>query len=415
MTPNQFLTAVPQDKVPVGIAFCGRARQQRISSNPRILFVDNEGDVLDSLSRMFRKRAKDWDMHFANSCHTAIDLLTQMHFDILITDMKMPILDGGEILRYVAEHSPETIRYVLSGHADDDSLSRCAHLIHRFLSKPATHEDIEAAIKAAIADDSPFEDYRVKRFVNGLASFPSSPTTYAELVRCSESESFTLAEASRIASRDPAVASKILQLVNSSFFRIAQKVSSVDIAVRHLGLENIKRLAIAASVFRKMESSSPRANRFALQLWSHSMECADLSAKVAKAFSLTLSAVSEAFTAGLLHDIGKLLLLESDEFAYLALVERSKKAGQNLSDLELQIFGFHHGQLGAYILKVWGLPDGVVSAVRQHHDTKLLDIEPFTSAHACSAANALLSESRAADIDSNSRLTAIRTKLSEST
>jgi putative nucleotidyltransferase with HDIG domain len=167
---------------------------------------------------------------------------------------------------------------------------------------------------------------------------------------CIENPSATLADAAQIILRDAAMTANILKLVNSAFFGAPHRVVSVDRAVAYLGLNTLSALVLGHGVF---QSSAPvRIPGFSMEtLWKHSQETALAARAISVAEKLPAVSAEEAFLAGLLHDIGKVLF-----------ATRIGSGGDDAAEMEA-----HHGEVGAYLLGLWGFPNPIVEAVAYHH------------------------------------------------
>jgi YesN/AraC family two-component response regulator len=121
----------------------------------RVLFVDDEPAVLDSLRRLLRPNRSRWQMEFAGSGPAALDLLAVSPVDVIVTDFRMPGMNGGQLLAIVRERCPEAARLILSGYSGQDKLLSSTGLVHQYLNKPCSLEDLEAAIENAFARTPP--------------------------------------------------------------------------------------------------------------------------------------------------------------------------------------------------------------------------------------------------------------------
>jgi DNA-binding NtrC family response regulator len=122
------------------------------SARKRILFVDDEPQVLGCLLRLLDREGGRWEMVFASSGQRALHELARQWFDVVVTDMRMPEIDGATVLHAVAEQSPETLRILLTGYADDEALARVRPVVHQLLEKPCSASVLRAAIEARVED-----------------------------------------------------------------------------------------------------------------------------------------------------------------------------------------------------------------------------------------------------------------------
>jgi HD-like signal output (HDOD) protein len=164
---------------------------------------------------------------------------------------------------------------------------------------------------------------------------------------------------SPIIESDVAMTAKILQLVNSPFFRTAQRITSIRTAIAYLGLATIRNLALSAHVF-----AESNADVGAPSLQEHAMAVAVLASRIVTDRSLA----DDAFAAGMLHDVGKLVLAEHDLLYAKEILDRVDPGGPPVHLMERERFGVSHAQVGGYLLGLWGIPERVVEAVTVHHE-----------------------------------------------
>ena len=210
----------------------------------RVLFVDDEQRVLDGLRDMLRKHRKKWDMHFALGGQEGIRALDAGGVDVLVTDMRMPGVDGVALLRHAHQHHPSVVRFILSGFAEAEARMRAVPVADQFLSKPCDAAQIECAVERALALRDALEDEALRAYLGAIDKLPSQPSVYQELQRLIASPKSGTDAVARLVERDMAMSAKLLQLVNSGFFGVARRVSSIDQAVSLLGIRTIENLSL---------------------------------------------------------------------------------------------------------------------------------------------------------------------------
>jgi HD-like signal output (HDOD) protein len=176
---------------------------------------------------------------------------------------------------------------------------------------------------------------------------------------------------------------QVLKLANSAFFGLQQQLSSPEEAVAYLGLDTIKSLVLSIHAFSQFEKAETGALKIE-SLWSHSLQVASTAKRISKLEGQDAKTAEEAFTAGLLHDIGKLVLAVNLPNEYAEAV-RLAHTGLELPLAEHQVFGFNHADVGGYLIGLWGLPVPVVEAVALHHCPSRATqpaFSPLTSVHA---------------------------------
>lgn len=350
-----------------------------------ILFVDDEPMVLDGLRRMLRGMRGDWEMEFVASGHDALKLLAGRHFDVIVTDMRMPVMDGCQLLNHVKEFYPQVVRIVLSGQSDKDMVLRSVGPAHQFLSKPCDPEILKATITRVLSMRNLLHDEALIKVIAGIESLPSLPQLYSEVIHELNSAEGSLNKIGEIISKDSGMSAKILQMVNSAFFGLPRKVTSPVKAVQFLGLDTVKALVLSVKVF-SMFSHSDLAQYSVDDLWRHSFGTALCARIIADEENWGQESRDEAFTAGLLHDIGKLILVDKFPEECLKVVSRINRE-IHLCDAEREVFGITHAQVGAYLLGIWGLSETIINAVAFHHTPGACPEPPPDALTAVYAAN----------------------------
>jgi HD-like signal output (HDOD) protein/CheY-like chemotaxis protein len=338
-----------------------RVEEGGIMSRRRILFVDDEPNMLSGMRNVLRKQRDTWDMVFVLAGTEALAAMDQAPFDVIVADMRMPGMDGPELLNQVKAKFPRTVRIILSGQADREALGRAMAVAHQFLSKPSDADAVKLVIERACGFQALMDSESVQRVVGAIDGLPSLPRIHSDLNRTLESSASSIADIAAIVESDPAISLKVLQLANSAYFGMPQKTDSISKAVSYLGLENLKGLVLAAHVFRS-DGNTRIAGVDLDELRDESVLTANLARKIAK----TPKQKEAAFTAGLVHDIGKLILGRGLKSPYAVILDRQRVSCLPLREVEQEALGATHGAAGAYLLGVWGLPVELAEIVAFH-------------------------------------------------
>ncbi len=354
----------------------------------RILFVDDEKRVLDGLKRMLRSMRREWDMHFASSAAEALELLRQHSFDVVVSDMRMPGMDGAQFLTEVMNDFPQVARLALSGQADEQLILRSVRPVHQYLSKPCESEALKATIHRVCSLRDRLQCPILSELVSQLKTIPSRPTLYAKIVEELESEEPSIQQVGEIISSDLGMTAKILHMVNSAFFGLRRHVSNPSHAVNLLGLDTVKNLVLSIQVFASFDAHA--TGGFSIdKLWRHSMNTARFAQRICMTLGLSEGVADDAFGAGMLHDVGKVILATNLPAEYQQVLSFADSEGIPDIEAEQQILGADHAQVGAHLLGLWGLPDPFVEAVAFHHAPKGLADEQITALTAVHVANVL--------------------------
>lgn len=323
----------------------------------RILFVDDEEDVLAGLRTGLRRARKRFDCEFAVGGAKALELLDEHPFDVIVSDMRMPGMNGVELLTRVSEEHPDVVRIVLSGEAGSDLLIQALHITHQWLSKPCSSEAVIAALDNAVRYRSLLRSSDMLESVMGLDTLPSPPHLYERVIECATSPNASADDIAALVIADPAITAKVLQLANSAFAS-GSHVSDLQSAIVRIGIENLSRLVLVAGL---LETWTPD-----VQIPGMSTEaCLDLAhtaaAEAAKLAGPDIAA--EATIASLLHPVGLILMAT-------AVPERLEEVVQHAQDHSIDVVaagrtlhGIDHALLAGNLLSVWGLPSDIVLAV----------------------------------------------------
>jgi len=331
----------------------------------RVLFVDDEPNVLSGLRRMLRPMQRDWDMHFAHGGAEALEALTSTPFDVVVADMRMPGIDGAALLAEVSRMHPRIVRIVLSGQANREAVLRGVGAAHQYLSKPCDAEEIKTQLQRLFALRDLLTNDDLKSSIGKLRSLPSAPGISGDLADALRSDTGSLSRVGRVAERDLAMTTKLLHWVNSGFFGTHAHVGSAEQALQLLGLDVVRTLLSSEPVG---EIDPADCRDFRLEgVWCRGVAMRRAVTVIASLEGLSSDTVVHAATAAMLVDVGRLVLASCIPDQYRAIVAEASRRGLPLARLEHEALGCTHGEVGAYLLGLWGLPEEVTAAVAGHH------------------------------------------------
>ncbi len=357
----------------------------------RILFVDDETNILQGLKRMLRSQRNEWDMAFAEGGKAALEMMAEERYDAIVTDMRMPGMDGAELLEKVKQKYPESVRFVLSGHSDQELVMRSVGPSHQYLSKPCDPEKLKATLTSTFALHEVLASEKLRTLVTGMTSLPSMPGIYRTIVEAVQSDDISITDIGNIIEQDIGMTAKVLQLVNSSYFGLGRQITRPAEAANFLGLDVLKGLVLANGIFSQFDEKL--LEKMSLQTHnSHSLAIANAARNIAKAEDASPVVVEQAFLGGLLHDMGTLVLATNSPDEYLACKEIAKVSNLNIVEAEITVFGTTHAEIGAYMLGLWGIDEDVVTAVAYHHNPQDFPCTEFTALTAVHAASTFISE-----------------------
>ncbi|MEM7515647.1 MAG: HDOD domain-containing protein, partial [Planctomycetota bacterium] len=284
--------------------------------------------------------------------------------DAIVTDMRMPGMDGASFLAEARRIAPDACRLILSGQADEAMALRALPVAHQFLHKPCDRDQIVTAVDRKCAVRDILMDADLRRLVVETKSLPSPAAARRQLHAALSNPLFGGAEVSAIIERDAALSAKFLQLANSAFFSLPHVVLDVREAIRMLGLPTIEHVLQATDVFETLPEQAELQGQDLLQFKRRTFAVANLASRIAEQCQLDACV---ARTAGMLHDIGVLVFAKSRPEAAEIAWTRAVSEGRTFVELEEAEIGATHAQLGASLLGVWGLPESIVKAIETHH------------------------------------------------
>ena len=366
-----------------------------MSDETAVLFVDDEPRILNGLRRMLRSMRGEWQMAFAEGGAEALDILSSGPFDVIVSDMRMPGVDGVELLGKVQAQYPHIARMALSGQASKETVLRSIGLAHQYLAKPCDAETLKATLRRACTLRSLVGKGELREVVSGMGALPSLPSLHSRLVEQVESPEASINEIAQTISQDLGMSARVLQLVSSAFFGRPSSLPSADKAAVFLGLDVVKALVQSTNAFSQFD----RARLESLpvdSLWQHSTAVGRCARAIACAESAKPHIVDQAFVAGVLHDTGKVVFAAEFPHEYASILAAAPEEASGVTEVECRKLGAGHAEVGAYLMGLWGLPDPVVEAIALHHTPRKCPGAGFTVLTATHVADVLARQDAAA-------------------
>ncbi|HYG22915.1 MAG TPA: response regulator [Verrucomicrobiae bacterium] len=378
----------------------------------RILFVEDNPILLQMYQAMLEGDAQ-WDVSTSESGHDALALMERCSFDVVVSDMRMPRMSGLELLTHTRERFPGTSRIVVSGLNDQEEVARSLGSTHQFLAKPFDLKALKNTLERIRGLDAYLQNEKIRALVGRFRSLPSFPSLYVEVMKELNSDSPSVENIAGVIARDPGMTAKMLQIVNSAAIGLSRKVGSPFEAVQFLGLGTVRSLVLSAHIFSCFERTNLKGFSVS-QLWDHGMKCGRIACMIMQYEQADPSDVEDAYIAGMLHDIGKLMLADGTPEDFQKALTIAAERNLPLHEAELEVLGATHAGVAAYLLGLWGLPASIVEAVAFHHQPTASDCRTLGPLGAIHVANVLEHElshtsipGRGAELDVN-YLAAIR-------
>lgn len=322
------------------------------AARKRVLFVDDEAALLDGLKAVLRPQRREWDMVFALGGPAGVSQVESSSFDVVVTDMRMPIVDGAALLSRVKELQPRAVRLVLSGQTDSQAALKAVFTAHQFLAKPCEAEKLRSVVKRCCDLNDLLAGEQLRSLAGDVSVLPAAPTSYLAISRALANPNSTISDVASIIEREPTLCAKVLQVANSAFFGLSRVVSSVSQAATYLGTLALRDLALAMEAMASLQSSKAALAPAAYREFQINALAVGLLGR--RWFKGERRKSDEAFVAGMLRDMGHLVLGNSP----------AESDGRQ-----------HHAALSAYLLGLWGIPHPVMEVVAFHEHPERIEHE----------------------------------------
>jgi len=323
----------------------------------KVLFVDDEPRVLEAIQRMLSEAAEHWEVDTATSGPQALEKLARAKFDVLVTDMRMPGMDGAQLLAEVNERWPSITRIVLSGQTDQEQAMNALVTAHQFLSKPCNPRMLTRVVEDAHRLGELTPNARVRALASAVHRLPPVPRVHDRILVLLERPDASAREAADLVAQDPALCARVLRIVNSAFFARGQTVRDVRTATVRLGLDMLRVLLISE------RASMGLPDKQIERIQEMALDAAGLASRI-----VPLQEQRTAFTAALLCDVGALVLEQGAPDEIRAVREFAQEQGLAGHVAEKELLGSSHADIGGYVLGLWGMPASIVDAVVRHHE-----------------------------------------------
>lgn len=327
------------------------------AAGPRVLFVDDEPHLLSGLRRLLPRLAPTWTVAFAESGAAALEALSRQAFDAVVSDLRMPGMDGAQLLTEVQHRYPDTVRLVLSGEAERATVLLAASAAHQFLAKPSDGALIVSTVDRALQVRSGLTDPVLRELIGGVQALPALPAVHAELVRACADPDAAVEEVAGIVAGDVAATVEVLRLTNSSFFGLQRRIDDVRQAVALLGLDVVQAVVTSGLLLRSGEGTPgvdvDGLRRLALRRTA-------MVRRVARLEAWSAEELGPVCLAALLRDVGALVLGRAGAADAVPLADRLDADPDLLDDpvavaaLERSVCGCTVPQAGAHLLGLWG-------------------------------------------------------------
>jgi HD-like signal output (HDOD) protein/ActR/RegA family two-component response regulator len=360
-----------------------------------VLMVVEEPEHLVDFSRSLTLLCPDWELTFVTNPEQAFQKLARSPCDVIVSDMRLTEDGGGAaaLLNEIGKTHPHILRFIMSNTMDKEMVMKCVLGSHHFLPKPCDPQMLRDAVMRVLTLDNWLGSEELRSLIVRIRTFPSIPSLYFEVLKELRSADASAQRVGEIIAKDLAMSTKVLQVLNSAYYAIPRQITDPTEAVNILGFEMVKSLVLCIQVFSQFDKVKP--NYFSIdKLWRHSTLVAQAARRIAQAENMDRETAEEAYTAGLLHDVGKLILVSNFGDQYQQAQDLARREKLPLWEAERKVFGATHGEIGAYLIGLWGMPLNLAEAAAFHHSpwkSDNQDLCPLTLVH---VANCLVYEQR---------------------
>lgn len=331
----------------------------------RVLFAGTDKSRLDDISDSFGNMREHWQMKFCVGVVEARQALSESAYDIVVTNV--PMLDeDDDFVTVLKEEWPETVRFVLAGPLDGETVIRMSTEVHQILAEDIDYNQLRALITRALYLRGHLHNEALRKTLLQIGTLPSVPALYLEIQEEMRLPEPSLQRIAGLIEKDPGLSAKVLQIANSAHFSPVSPVTNIIRAVTYIGLNHIRSLVLLAGAISSFKKSELPPHFDIDALWNHSLTVAEYARIISEQETDSVRIVDDAFTAGLLHDIGLVILAarmpdELDQAKKLA-----RRNNMSLFRAEKEVMGATHASIGGHLLDLWGLSYPVVEAITFH-------------------------------------------------
>lgn len=301
---------------------------------------------------------------------TAQKELAADHYHIVVACQSLPDISGSDLLKSIQQSHPETVRFILSEKADKATLVQTAGHIHQAIGFPCEPETVARLVENSLSLRKFLTRPELADRIAAIGSLPSPPDIYQKLVSALESKDVSIQKVADLVSHDIGITTKLLQLVNSAYFGLPRRVDSVQHATSLLGLDTVQRIVFSTGVFRQFDQKPVRGLSVE-GVYQQSMIVGAKSRLLAHAFGFNPRLIGDSLMGGMLHDVGKLILLVSFRDELVDIFDLADEKAIPLHQATREKLGVDDAAIGAYLLALWGLPDSIVEAVALHYQPRV--------------------------------------------
>ena len=328
------------------------------------LYVGHEGACADQMASVVAECQADWQLNRTADAASAIDIVMQRNISIVIAGYGEDLEGCGDLFRTLLESCPGVVRLAMIPEPLYSSADLAMLSAHQAVVADSSAKVVKAVLERAVSVRGKLQaNPRMEGLLSKINTIPTPPALYfkvREEIHSPDSNAHSIAV---LVARDAVLTARILRMVNSGLFALPFSIADLDHAIALLGTQTVLGLVLSVHLYKSRPL--PGINMDAL--WRHSFVVSAVARHITSELGGIRDDVSASGVAGLLHDIGSLVLLANFPDSYPALIRQADGDESVLLLLELESLGVDHAELGGIIVDLWCLPDAVVAAVAEHH------------------------------------------------
>ncbi len=362
------------------------------------LLLVGQHDIADDLQFGLCRPESGWNLRFVPDGAEALAALSNAYYDVIISELELTDMEAAHLLEQVRESHPGIVRIVLTAGENRGQLMKAMAHAHQLISKPVKSETLRMQISNSLAMRVVLTDSKLHARIAQINSLPTLPGIYNELVAEMQSETASMQRVANLIRQDVSITAKLLQMTNSAFFGLPTRVENPLQAANLLGMDTVKSLVLTAGIFSQFHDAG--LPDFSIEkIYDHSLAVGTSARHIANAFGLGRKQAEDALMAGMLHDIGKLVMLTNFRDELSKALAIAKQDSIPLHEAERQVFGVSHCEIGAHLLSLWGLSDLILEAVTLHNTPQLSACPMINVLASVHIANAFDYDSKVPDRD----------------
>jgi len=342
-----------------------------MSARLSILFVDDDAAVLTALRRTMRESRGMWDVSYALGGREALEVLAAQPVDVICTDMLMPKMSGIQLLNIVRQFYPQIVRVILSATESDQIMKLAGSVVHAVLCKTSAFDQLSERIMQAVDEKNAGDVKKLAQRLQEITVMPISSQTVFLLNEMYEAKSPAVDIAECITT-DGCMTANLIKAMNHPDFGLPRKVDNLLDGILWSGVEKVKTVISGLPVFSPEGTGDDAVPAsFTKELWAHCALTGKFARKIAEKMRMPREQQLRAQVAGVMHDIGKVFIVNDHWRIYKDVIERCQKEKESLNKLEQQMLGLSHAEIGGRMLERWNLAAEVSDVIRFHHTPRL--------------------------------------------